>query len=119
MIIARAIMRRIVKKGTVYAAKEVADVNPWISLAMDVGGIVWEATEAADTRCWGLLPEKIQVLRLELPEGEHEIALTPQGDNGYRLGKKQTQTVRVHRGRNTYMLANFVDERLVGKIITN
>ncbi len=119
MIIARAVMRRIVKKGTVYAAKEVADVNPWISLAMDLGGIAWEATEAADTRCWGLLPEKIQVLRLELPEGEHEIALTPKEETGRPIGEKRTQSIRVHRGRNTYVLANFVEERLVGKVVVS
>ena len=38
-------------------------------LALDVAGVVWEATESADTRCWGLLPDKIQVMRLELPAG--------------------------------------------------
>jgi len=119
VIIARAIMRRIVKKGVIYAAKEVADVNPWISLAMDLGGIVWEATETADTRCWGLLPEKIQVLRLELPEGKHEISLIPKGESGYPIGESRTETIRVHRGRNTYVLANFVDERLVGKVVVS
>ena len=31
--------------------------------------MAWEASEAADTRCWGLLPDKIQVLRIELPAG--------------------------------------------------
>jgi len=118
MVIARAIMRRIVKKGTVYAAKEIADVNPWISLAMDLGGIAWEAVETADTRCWGLLPEKIQVLRVELPEGEHEIVLTPKGESGFPIGENRTQTVRVHRGRNTYILANFVEDRLIGRVVS-
>ena len=42
------------------------------SVALDIAGIAWEATEAADTRCWGLLPEKIQVLRIELPAGRHQ-----------------------------------------------
>lgn len=49
------------------------------NLAFDAAGVVWEATEAADTRCWGLLPDKIQVLRVELPAGEHELDLRPIG----------------------------------------
>ena len=32
-----------------------------------------ELPEAADTRCWGLLPDKIQVLRIELPAGRHRV----------------------------------------------
>ena len=116
MIIARAVMRRVVKKGTIYAAKEIADVNPWISLAMDAGGVIWEATETADTRCWGLLPEKIQVLRLELPEGEHRIELQPLGSGGTAIGAKHAQNVVISRGRNSYMLANFPNEKPVGKI---
>jgi len=42
-------------------------------LAVDLAGVAWEATESADTRCWGLLPDQIQVLRVELPAGRHEI----------------------------------------------
>lgn len=116
MIIAKAIMRRIVKKGTLYAVKDAADVNPWISLAMDLGGIAWEASEAADTRCWGLLPEKIQVRRIELPEGEHELSLQALERSGRAFGKTYKKTVHIRRGSNTYVLANFPDERLIGQI---
>ena len=42
---------------------------------LNAAGVVWEATESADTRCWGLLPEKIQVLRIELPAGQHQLSL--------------------------------------------
>ena len=78
-VMARAVARRAVKKGIIYAGKEAADIekNSLVSLAMDVSGIVWEATENADTRCWGLLPDKIQVMRLELPAGRYRIALVP------------------------------------------
>lgn len=118
-IIARAIMRRIVKKGTVYTAKEMIEVNPWISFAMDLGGIAWEATESADTRCWALLPGKIQVLRLELPEGEHELGLQALGWNAHPVGQTYTKKIRIRRGLNTYVLANFPDQRMIGKIQSN
>jgi hypothetical protein len=34
------------------------------AVALDVAGIAWEAAERADTRCWSLLPDRIEVLRL-------------------------------------------------------
>ncbi|HBT75807.1 MAG TPA: hypothetical protein DEB39_02530, partial [Planctomycetaceae bacterium] len=71
--IARAVARRAVKKGILYGIKEATDANPYVSLAMDIGGMIWEGRETADTRCWGLLPETIQVARLELPAGDRRI----------------------------------------------
>jgi hypothetical protein len=119
-IIADAVVRRIVKKAVVLGAKEALGANQstMTSLALDVVGIAWEATEAADTRCWGLLPEKIQVLRVELPAGPHVVALQPVSQYGGNGGVEQ-QTVTILNGRNTYLLANFPDARLVGKIVTN
>jgi len=119
-VLARAVVRRIVKKGAVYAVKEAVDVEKGspLSFAMDVAGVVWEASEAADTRCWGLLPDKIQVLRLELPAGEHTIGLRPAGVTG-PLGGEYPATVRVDAGRNTYMLACFPDDKLVGTVLTS
>ncbi len=117
-ILARAVVRRALKKGALYAAKDAMDVNPLVSLAFDVGGVAWEATESADTRCWGLLPDKIQVLRLELPAGEHRIGLQASA-GASPIGPAFHQTVRIADGRNTYMLANFPDDRLVGQILSS
>ncbi len=119
-VLARAVVRRAVKKGAIYAAKEAVGVekNGLASFAMDLGGVVWEATESADTRCWGLLPDKIQVLRLELPVGQHHIGLKP-GTSGFGIGVEQGTTVEIADGRNTYMLACFPDTRLVGQILTS
>jgi hypothetical protein len=79
---------------------------------MDVGGIVWEAAESADTRCWGLLPDRIQVLRLELPPGEHVVGL--RADAGFVPPAENQRSVRIADGRNTYVLATLVDVRLSG-----
>ena len=116
--IARAVVRRAVKKGVIYAAKEVIGTNKsqLTSIALDVVGVVWEATEAADTRCWGLLPDKIQVLRIELPAGNHQLTLQPAGAT---TAGGDTVNVAVENGRNTYVLAHYPGPRLVGQIVTN
>jgi hypothetical protein len=118
-VIATAVVRRIVKKGIVYGTKEAIGVDPnsMLNFGLDAVGVAWEATEAADTRAWGLLPDKIQVLRVELPAGQHQITLQAAGSSG--LGREETQAVTVTNGRNTYMLANFPDSQLVGKIVTS
>lgn len=117
-IMARAIVRRIVKKGVIYAGKEVAGVQngSLTNLAVDVVGVAWEATETADTRSWGLLPDQVQVLRLELPAGEHRLTLQP-SDESTTCGPPEEVIVPVVDGRNSYVLANFPDSRLVGKVL--
>ncbi|HVU86272.1 MAG TPA: hypothetical protein VHD36_03060 [Pirellulales bacterium] len=118
-VIARAVVRRVVKKGVIYGTKTAMNIdrNSLWDIGLDVVGVAWEATEAADTRCWGLLPEKIQVLRVELPQGEHEIAL--QGVGSTLPGTPRAERVTITNGRNTYMLANFPDMDPIGKILVN
>ncbi len=119
-VLARAVARRVVKKGAIYASKEVIGKakDPFVNFALDVVGVAWEATEAADTRCWGLLPEKIQVHRIELPVGDHEIGLRPTCNSGV-CGSEEKIRIRISEGRNTYLLANFPGKKIVGKIVTN
>ncbi len=118
-IVARAVARRVIKKAAVYAAKDQMDSsNPWADLALTAAGVIWEATESADTRCWSLLPDTIQVLRVELPAGQHELSLraaagqTPLGPGGQVL-------VPIEDGRNTYVLACFPDVQPVGQILVS
>ncbi len=118
-IIARAVVRRVVKKGTLYAAKDIAGVNDWSSLAMDAGGILWEAMETADTRCWALLPAQIQVARLELPAGKHKLALQACRADRSPAGQAYTVVVDVPLHRNTYVLANFPGREPIGKIVVS
>jgi uncharacterized protein len=116
-VLGRAIARRIAKKGVAYGVKEAAKISnsSWMNLAVDAAGVAWEAGEVADCRCWGLLPNQIQVLRLELPVGEHRIGLAPVGSHG-TLGEEYA-TVRIADGRNSYLLASFADGKLLGKIV--
>jgi hypothetical protein len=116
--IAHAVVRRSMKKATVYMAKEVAGgVSPIVNVAYDAAGVLWEATEKADTRCWALLPAKIQVLRIELPAGSHPLTLHPVRQ-GQPLGPSYQANVVVEDGRNTYLLATFPGPHLLGKILT-
>lgn len=116
-IMARAIARRIVKKAAIYATKDVVEADqPWADLALSAVGVAWEATEAADTRCWALLPREIQVIRVELRAGRHQIELTPSLTSG-RQSAGPTGEVEIGDGRNTYLLACFPGPRAVGQIL--
>ncbi|HEX4143461.1 MAG TPA: hypothetical protein VHY91_07915 [Pirellulales bacterium] len=119
-VLARAVVRRVVKKGIVLGAKEATGQSAYTlgSIVLDGVGIAWEASEAADTRSWSLLPDKIQVLRIELPAGTHQLALEPMTVYG-TTGPTEAQEVTIGNGRNTYLLANFPDNHLVGKILSN
>ncbi len=118
-VIARAVVRRAIKKAAVYTTKDALRVgNGLTNLAFDAAGVIWEASESADTRCWGLLPARIQVLRVELPVGEHTLTLRPTGLAG-PIGRAHSITVHVEDGRNTYVLACFPGGHLVGEILTS
>jgi uncharacterized protein len=118
-VIARAVARRALKKGIIYGAKEGLSVGNGsaANLLLDLGGVAWEATEQADTRCWGLLPDRIQVMRVELPAGTHTVGLFPAGGMGAPIAHEKA--VRIEDGRNTYILATFADSRLVGNILSS
>lgn len=118
-LLARAVVRRVVKKGTIYLAKEAAQVNDWVSLAMDVGGVIWEATETADTRCWGLLPAKIQVWSVELPVGEHHVSFTPEERSGVSGGVTLSSTITINANRNTYALVTYPSGEPVGGVVVS
>ncbi|MDR0870955.1 MAG: hypothetical protein LBN39_09200 [Planctomycetaceae bacterium] len=131
-IIARAMIRRALKKGIAVGAQEVMDTNQWVGLAVAAAGMVWEAMETADTRCWNLLPAEIQVARIEVPAGEHKIRLQPASRvfslsrrmyfpsaGSLPFGLEAERVIRVEPGHNTYVLANFPNGQLVGQIVVS
>ncbi len=120
-VIAEAVVRRVVKKAVIYGAKEALGTQhySWQGALLDVAGVAWEATESADTRCWGFLPDKIQVLRLELPAGDHDLTLQGLGVAGYPLGRPTSHRVTIVDGRNTYLIGNFPYGNLVGQVLVN
>lgn len=118
-IMARAVSRRVLKKGAIYVAKDQLNASaPLASIAMDAAGVVWEATESADTRCWGLLPREIQVMRVELPAGRHRLTLRPVSSRQV-LTAASEQDVEVVDGRNTFTLSYWPGEQPIGELLAN
>lgn len=111
-IIARAVVRRAFKIAVTEGVKEAARPrnkpyrveNALLDLAISGIGILWTAIEGADLRCWSLLPARIQAVRIELPEGEHDILLRA-GVGGQPAGPPQSIRVLVRDGFNTYVTA--------------
>jgi hypothetical protein len=115
--IARAVVRRTIKKAAIYATKNIVEANePLADIALSAVGVAWEATEAADTRCWGLLPREIQVVRVELPAGPHQVQLLPLLTNHVSVAGPAA-SIDIADGRNTYLLACFPGPRAVGQIV--
>jgi len=119
-IVGRAVARRAVKKGAIFGVKQGLGLNAGLpAAALDVAGVAWEAAERPDTRCWSLLPDRIQVLRLELPAGRHVLEVSPLDRGGRPLGTPVSQPVTVADGRDTYLLVQVTDAGLVGRPVTN
>ena len=114
--LARAVARRAAKKGTIYGIKQGLGVREGLpGLALDMAGVAWEASERADTRCWTLLPDRIQVLRLELSAGSHTLLLRPLDGRGLPLGQPVPQAVDVADGRDSYLLIRAADGGFIGR----
>ena len=117
-VMARAVSRRVIKKGAVYLAKDQLHAAPLASLGMDAVGVAWEATESADTRCWGLLPREIQVLRMELPVGVHRLTFRP-AIEGRLVGQSAEQIVKVSDGQNSFIMTYWPDLEPIGTTLVS
>ncbi|WP_146390313.1 hypothetical protein [Allorhodopirellula solitaria] len=103
--IARSFARQASKELAVSKARQSLGLTGGVGSAFQfAASTAWTATEKADTRCWGLLPREIQVLRAELPVGDHPIELAPIGADGFSIGPQRSTTVRIANGRNTYLV---------------
>lgn len=110
--IARAVVRRMTKEVAVTQASQAVGLSGFGRDLANFATInTWSLTEQADTRCWGLLPREIQVLRAELPVGSHRIGLSVVDDHGKPLGVTQSVDVEIHDGQNSY-LTTIASERV-------
>ena len=117
--IARAVVRRAVKETSVRATSKQLGLEGNAAAAFEFAAInAWCATEKADTRCWGLLPREIQVLRAELPQGSNEVALSSMGHDGQIIGAQVTRDIVIEDGRN-HSLVVIAPEQIVSTIISN
>lgn len=68
-----------------------------VGLATDIAGA---AVEAADTRSWTTLPAGVNVARLWLPAGHHQVQVTYHGPSGARLGRTDVIQVDLNAGEH-------------------
>lgn len=115
-LVARAVARRALKTGTVVGVKQGLGLDGTLpGVAVDVAGLAWQATERPDTRCWGLLPDAIQVARLELPAGDHRLDLAAVDGAGHPFGGRGPLPVTVADGRTTYVVVHATDAGIIGR----
>lgn len=102
--LARAVARRVTKEVAVTQATRAAGIHGLGGeLARFAGVNAWSFAERADTRCWGLLPREVQVLRAELPAGTHKLGMTVVGRSGAAVGPATSAEVSIENGRNSYL----------------
>lgn len=114
--LARAVVRRIVKKSVIVAGREQQDSESSLaSMAWNAAGVLWEATEQADLRSWSLLPGQIQVLRCDLPAGSHELLLAPES-GGRPVGAPPIRcTASISDGQTSFVLVTVSDCQVPGR----
>ena len=116
-IIARAVVRRVVKKSVVVATKSQTNVqSELVSTAYNLAGVLWEASEQADLRCWSLLPGQIQILRVDLPAGVHRLVLYPTWHGQLARAKPLESNVSVKDGQTTFAIGTMLDRDQPGTL---
>ena len=110
--IARAVMRRITKETTVAGVSEQLGLRGTARFLFQfAASTAWTGSEHADTRCWGLLPREIQVLRAELPAGPQHVQLSAVGYGGESYAE-HSRSVQIADGRNHYLIAIAPDQAI-------
>jgi len=117
--LARAVVRRVVKKGTVYGAKNALDVSrgSGADMLLNLAGAIWESREKADTRQWNLLPAAVEVAQMELPAGQHTVQLVVHSatvENSSHAVDQLEIPVMIEDGRNTFVVCFRLQGKLIG-----
>lgn len=111
--IARAVVRRVIKKGTLVAAKEASGMKRGTAedLVVNVAGVAWEALEKADLRSWQTLPARVDVAGLAVPAGRWTLEVSDGS------GDTRTVPVAVSNGRNTLVVCVIPGGTFAGPIL--
>lgn len=81
------------------ASEEAGEQGEALGLLANLLGV---ATETADTRGWLTLPEHVQLVRLTLPAGTHDVTLDLLGPGGRDLGAVTVEGIAVRAGDWTF-----------------
>lgn len=99
-IMARATARAVVKYNTQHSAQENSALA---GLLMTVTNL---ATERADTRSWTTLPQAIELQRIRLPVGEHELKIKMLNAAGHAVDEIR-ETVRIKPGKISFLIKHW------------
>jgi uncharacterized protein len=100
---ARAIARNVVKHNASSRARE---ENPLLGLIVNVAGAI---AEQADTRSWRTLPDSIQIARLSLPPGEHEVSVRVYDAAGSVIGEHELPGLSLGAGQKRVVSLHWVN----------
>jgi len=92
-LIARSIARNVIKNRV---ANEAGENSQGLEFLFNIASAV---LENADTRSWSTLPDRLHLLRVNLPEGAHELNLEFAGVGGGSIGSKPAGTINISRKR--------------------
>jgi len=101
-ITARAIARAVVKHSANEKAKEKG--GAMLGFITQITNLV---TERADTRSWNTLPQEIQLARVSIPPGSHEVVIKVKNRAGFAIDKIKRR-VKVPRGGVAVTSAHWV-----------
>lgn len=119
-IVGRAVARRALKKGLIVAGQSASGAekgsgNDLTSLIYTAAGVAWEAAEQADLRSWSLLPGSIQVYRIDLPAGQHQLDLRGEFQ-GRTVSSRFSSPLLIRDGQATFAIATLPDRNATGRV---
>jgi hypothetical protein len=103
-MLVKSVARAAVKYAIVQAIEDGArkEDETLGDVAAVVGNVFAALTERADTRSWTMLPAQIQIVRLQLPPGRHEVRVAAEGR---KRGTLDLGELEVRPGRVTVVSA--------------
>ncbi len=105
-ITARAVARMVVKN---IAARETKKDSSQLGAFDFLADIALIVLERADTRTWSLLPGNINMARLSLPAGMHNLTATYYSANGSILATREYKDIEVKPGRKAFVSDYFLN----------
>jgi hypothetical protein len=110
-ITARAVARMVVKNVAAKTAKDKTKDTGTLGLLMSVAADIGTAvSERADTRTWSLLPGNINMARLTLPAGKHNLIATYYGSNNNLIGTREFKDVIIKNGQKTFISDYYLNQ---------
>lgn len=103
MVLFRTVLRGLLKYLTYRTANKQGE---GLGILANIFNVV---SEVADTRSWLTLPDQVQLLRLRLPAGEHDLQLVVEDTSGRSLGQLVLPGVVVRRGDWTFVSHRLYD----------